>query len=324
MRAPVPHKNRLAQPCTRRNQPAVADCCRLPLAQHINLLRMQLRNPIAIGFKIIDKKQVLNIEVFGEFAAVENPRQIGELQPSLADWSRHAETCCRYFRLAAFFKEPAHDHFQPCIFLRRKLLVPDVRQFTFFKSIQRQVDFCSSHVSGQNHRSISSLPRPSAPGAGSCAAASLSKSSSSLPLFGRINCDGNVSGSYGPCNTRCSGSALSLPPIRKKTSLASISTGHVSVMRHVSFCGTWFATTMRPSSWMACVCGNSDAVCPSSPMPSWTPSNRGTSAPSSRKLLRISDSYRAAASSGSSSPSMRKTCSGLSGTFSSSDSRVMR
>ena len=88
-------------------------------------------------------------------------------------------------------------------------------------------------------------------------------------------------------------------------------TGQVSVTRQVSFCGTWLAIAMRAQSRAAPRCaGKSDAVCPSGPMPSATRSKLGISAPSSRKPLRIADSYRAAASSGSSSPSMRKICVG--------------
>src|SRR5271154_4075742 len=49
-------------------------------------------------------------------------------------------------------------------------------------------------------------------------------------------------------------------------------------------------------------------------MPKASESKRGTSAPSSLNWLRSVDSYRAAASSGGNSPSMRKTCSGFSGT----------
>ena len=49
----------------------------------------------------------------------------------------------------------------------------------------------------------------------------------------------------------------------------------------------------RPSVW-----GKSDAVCPSGPMPKATTSKPGISAPSRRKLCRISNSYFAAASSG--------------------------
>src|SRR5580692_7304144 len=98
--------------------------------------------------------------------------------------SRHAKTRRGNFRVAALGKKLLCNNVQPLVFLRRKLLVANMRQFALFKSIKRQVDFRSAHVPGENHRASSSLPTPLASGGGSNAAASLSSSNSNLPFFG--------------------------------------------------------------------------------------------------------------------------------------------
>src|ERR1019366_9146093 len=126
------------------------------------------------------------------------------------------------------------DLFKPRIFLRRILLVPSVTQFSRGKVKQRQVDLRAAHIPSQNHRSLSNAPRPCPSAAGNKAAASLSRIRVSIPLAGHISWLGSRSGSRGPVKTSFTSSALFCPPIKKKTELPWLITGHVSVMRHVS------------------------------------------------------------------------------------------
>src|SRR5580658_4403 len=149
---------------------------------------------------------------------------------------RHAEACGRNFGVRAFAQKTSNNFLEPVEFVSWVALVANVHQLAALECVQRQINLGAAHVPGENHLAISSAPVPSALGRGRCAAAAASSKNSSRPLCGCISCDGSVSGSYGPCSTRPSGSAFAAPSIRKKTSRAALMTGHVSVTRQLCFC----------------------------------------------------------------------------------------
>src|SRR5215469_15947444 len=139
----------------------------------MNLVRVQFGDAVSIGFKIIDKKEVLNIQPRRQLRTVQYPGQVRQLEATMADWAGHAEAGSGHFRVAALSEKLLCDYFESCVFLRRKLLVANMRQLAIFEPVKRQVDFRAAHIPGENHRAISSLPTFASAG-GNRAAASLS------------------------------------------------------------------------------------------------------------------------------------------------------
>ena len=117
--APVPDQKRLAQPGSRRDQRAVAHLPGIALAQGVNLVGVELGNAVSVRLQIIDKKDVIDLQIARQLAAVQRPGQVGQAQPPLAHRPRHAKTRRRHLLRN---HKLLHDLFQPRILLGRELL----------------------------------------------------------------------------------------------------------------------------------------------------------------------------------------------------------
>src|SRR6185437_8843596 len=107
-------------------------------------------------------------------------------------------------------------------------------------------------------------------------AAARSTSQITVPFVGFTYFTGYVSG-LPPFMTSASAAALSSPATISITDAALLIVGRVNVTRHVLNFWTQFATTRFVRSFNAAVLGNSEAVCPSGPMPRRIKSKRGNS-----------------------------------------------
>src|SRR5215470_102678 len=141
---------------------------------------MQLGDAVSIGFEIVYEKEVLNVQFRRQIATIQHPRKVGQFKATMAHGTRYTKAGSGHFRMAALRKKFPCDNIKPGVFLRRKFLIANVRQFPILKTIKRQVDFCAAHIPGENHRAISSFPTPFPSVGGSNDAASLSSRNSSF------------------------------------------------------------------------------------------------------------------------------------------------
>src|SRR3984957_9154922 len=242
MGAAVPDEEALAQAGAGGEEGAIAGLSWIAFRGREDLVGAKLGDAVAVGFKIVDEKDVLDAQVGREFAAVEGPGKVGEPQAAVPHGAGATEAGGRYL---VGSQKVLDDDFEPRILPGPVNLVPGMFQFSIGKVIKSKINFGTAYVPRENHLSLSKNPQPSPSVAGSSAAAALSRIRVSIPLKGHISWLGRRSTSRGPVKTSLRISALSAPAIRKKTELALLMTGQVSVMRQVFICGTWLATTRR-------------------------------------------------------------------------------
>jgi hypothetical protein len=130
---------------------------RVTWMQRVNLIRSKLRNAVTIGFKIIDKEDVLDRERSREIAHIESPWQIRQLQSAIAHRSWEAKTRRKNIRAvysdgASIARQEFVDDFvERGKVTRRKFLVTKRMQLSALKIVQSKVNLGTTDVPGKNH-----------------------------------------------------------------------------------------------------------------------------------------------------------------------------
>ena len=107
-----------------------------------------------------------NVEAGGKLARIEHPGKIRKPQAAATHGTGNTETGSVDFRVRAFGEKTLDDLLQAVVFVRGKALVANMNQLAALKTIQCEVNLGAAYVAGENHLAISSVPVPSAPGAG--------------------------------------------------------------------------------------------------------------------------------------------------------------
>ncbi len=81
----VPVKSGFAQPGSRRNHGGVAFGLARPFAQGDEVLRLQRVNSVGEGFEVVDQTDAAQLQLRGQFARVNGPRQVRNLAAASSD-----------------------------------------------------------------------------------------------------------------------------------------------------------------------------------------------------------------------------------------------